>query len=65
MRGDKKQTPVAGIVKRGGKVVARALPDVTGASLLGLVKECVLPKSTIFTDELKGYEGIRHMPNMG
>jgi transposase len=65
MRGDKKLTPVAGIVKRGGKVVARAIPDVTGASLLGLVKECVLPKSMIFTDELKGYEGIRHMPNMG
>jgi transposase len=65
MRGDKKLTPVAGIVKRGGKVVARAVPDVSGASLLGMVRECVLPKTMIFTDEHKGYEGITHMPNMG
>lgn len=65
MRGDKKQTPVAGIVKRGGKVVARAVPDVRGCTLLGVVKEYVLPNSMIFTDELKAYEGIKHMPEMG
>src|SRR5437016_11358909 len=53
MRGDRTLTPVAGIVKRGGKVVARAIPDVKGSTLLGLVKEHILPASMIFTDELK------------
>ena len=61
MRGDKKQTPVAGIVKRGGKVVARAIPDVKGSTLLGMVKQHVLPDSMIFTDELNSYDGIKHM----
>jgi len=65
MRGDKKKTPVMGLVERGGKVVALALDDVTGATLLGNVRKYVLPKSTVFTDELKGYEGIKHMPQMG
>lgn len=62
MRGDKKLTPVAGIVKRGGKIVARAVEDVKGSTLLELVREHVLPKSMIFTDELKAYDGIKHMP---
>jgi transposase len=62
MRGDKTLTPVAGIVERKGRVVARALADVKGSTLLGMVKEYVIPKSMIFTDELKGYDGIKHMP---
>src|SRR6202161_3707070 len=63
MRGDKKKTPVVGIVERGGKgrVVAKATPDVSGATLLGMAREFVLPKSTIFTDELNGYDGIKHI----
>ena len=63
MRGDKKKTPVVGIVERGGKgrVVAKATPDVSGATLLGMAREFVLPKSTIFTDELNGYDGIQHI----
>jgi len=62
MRGDKTLTPVAGIVERKGRVVARALPDVKGSTLLGMVREYVMPQSMIFTDELKGYDGIKHMP---
>jgi transposase len=63
MRGDKKKTPVVGIVERGGKgrVVARTIPDVSGASLLSMAREFVLPESTIFTDELNGYDGIQHI----
>jgi transposase len=63
MRGDKKKSPVVGIVERGGKgrVVAKATPDVSGATLLGMAREFVLPKSTIFTDELNGYDGIQHI----
>jgi transposase-like protein len=61
MRGDKKKTPVVGIVQRGGKVVARVIPDVRGSSLLGLVRKHVVPGSVIYTDELGGYSGISTM----
>lgn len=60
MRGDKVKTPVVGIVERGGKgrVIAKATKDLTGASLTGMVREYVLPESTVFTDELPSYSGI-------
>src|SRR5271170_7810774 len=61
MRGDKKKTPVVGIVQRGGKVVARVIPDVRGSNLLGLVRKHVVPGSVIYTDELSGYSGIGTM----
>jgi transposase-like protein len=64
MRGDKKKTPVIGIVerKRGGRVVVKAATEVTGAVLTGMAKEFVLPASTIFTDELPAYNNIKHIP---
>ncbi|HTC47095.1 MAG TPA: IS1595 family transposase [Candidatus Aquilonibacter sp.] len=65
MAGDKVKTVVVGIVERRGKVKALVANDVKGSTLLGMVKEHVLPKSTVFTDELNAYHGIEHMPNMG
>ena len=64
-RGDKKKMCVVGIAERKGRVVARATLDAKGSTLLGIVKEKILPKSTIFTDELNAYDGIKHMPEMG
>jgi transposase len=55
MRGDKKKTPVIGIVERGGRVVAKVIPDVTGASITGLVKKHVAAGSTVYTDEYQSY----------
>jgi transposase-like protein len=48
-------------VERGGKgrVIAKATSDVSGATLLGMTREFVLPKSTIFTDEFCSYDGIK------
>ncbi len=65
MRGDKTKTPVMGLVERGGNIVALAVEDVKGSTLLGNVKKYILPNSTVFTDELRGYDGIKHMPEMG
>ena len=65
MVGDKVKTPVLGMVERGGKVVALAVADVKGSTLLGNIRERVLPASMIFTDELKAYEGIRHVRAKG
>lgn len=61
MRGDRKKTPVVAMVERKGRVVAKAASDVRSATLLGLVSEHILPASTIYTDELHGYDGIPHM----
>jgi len=64
-RGEQNKTVVMGIVERKGRVIARTVPDASGASLLPNVKEYVLPASTIFTDELPSYHGISHMKQMG
>jgi transposase-like protein len=62
MRGDKVKTPVVGIAERkGGRVFARATLDVTKQTLLNIVEEKILPKSTVFTDEYPSYEGIDRM----
>jgi transposase-like protein len=61
MRGDLKKTPVVAIVERHGKVVAKAIPDVSGATLLGAIRRHVLPGSVIYTDELPSYDGISTM----
>lgn len=61
MRGDKKKTPVIGIVQRKGLVIAKALKDVKGSTLLGNIRKHVTPGSTIYTDELPGYHGISTM----
>jgi len=51
-------------VERGGRVIARTASDVTAATLQGFVKECVLPKSTVFTDEFVSYTGLERIPGM-
>jgi transposase len=56
--GDTKKTPIVGIVERKGHVVARATRDVESVTLLKMVREYVLPRSTVYTDELKNYGGI-------
>jgi transposase len=52
---DKKVT-VVGMVERKGRVKAVVAADVKGSTLLGLVKEHVLPKSTVFTDDFASYD---------
>ncbi len=60
------QRVVVGMVERGGRVVARHVPDATSRSLMGEVKRYVLPETMIFTDELQAYvygvsnAGYRH-----
>jgi len=61
MRGDKKKTPIVAIVQRGGKVVARAVPDTTGKRLRKLIRKHVTPGSVIYTDEYYGYFRVSQM----
>jgi transposase len=62
--GDRKKTPVAAIVERKsgkGRIVAHVVDDVKGSTLLGMVRECVMPESTIYTDELCSHDGIKYV----
>ena len=58
-QGDKKKTPVVGIVERKGRVIAKATPNVNADTLTGLVQEHILPASTVFTDEFSGYDRLK------
>lgn len=61
MRGDKVKTPVVAIVQRKGKVIAKAIPDVSSASIMPLIRDHVIPGSVIYTDEYSVYHGIPFM----
>ena len=52
------KTPIVGIVERKGRVVAKTCKPVNAHKLMGMVKEHILPESTIYTDELAGYNYI-------
>jgi transposase-like protein len=56
-RGTKK-VPVLGMVERQGRVVAVTVPNVKKATLFPHVTERILPRSTIYTDELPTYKGL-------
>jgi transposase-like protein len=66
MVGDKQKIPVVGIVersteKRSGRVYAVTTPDTKKATVMEVIKEKVLPKSTVFTDDFCIYDDLdRH-----
>jgi transposase len=52
------KTPVVGMVQRKGQVRAYVAADVKADTLRGLIKEHVLPRTTVFTDDFKSYNGL-------
>jgi transposase len=59
MVGDRKgKTTVVGVVERKGRVRAMIAADVKADTLIGIVREHILPKSTVFTDEFASYDGL-------
>ncbi|MFZ0479051.1 MAG: IS1595 family transposase [Terriglobales bacterium] len=52
------KAPVVGMVQRKGQVRAFVAADVKADTLNGLIKEHVLPKSTVFTDTFRSYNGL-------
>jgi len=45
--------------KKVGRVRWRLIPDASGASLVGFLKDCVTPGTTVHTDDWNGYNGVR------
>jgi len=56
-RGTKK-IPVLVMVKRGDKVRARVIPNVTGKTMKAAIRDNVHVSSRIITDEYKSYRGV-------
>lgn len=65
MRGDKKKTPIVGVVERRGRAKAFTLENLKGSTLLSIAQEHILPESTVYTDELPAYDGLSYMPSYG
>ena len=60
-RGAVGKQPVWGAMERGGRVVARVVPDTTKRTLLPHVIERVMPRSTVYTDEAAAYDPLTGM----
>ena len=52
------KTAVVGAVQRGGKIRTQVVPNVRKTALIPLVVAHVMPESTVFTDEAKGYTNL-------
>src|SRR5437016_13364131 len=64
-RGEQYKIVGFGIAERKGRIIAKTVENASGATLLPTVREYVMPKSTVFTDELPSYHGIPHMQDQG
>jgi len=58
LSGDLRKTPVVGLVERKGRVRALVAADTKRDTMIGIVREHVMPKSTVFTDEHASYDGL-------
>jgi len=64
-RGAAGKVPVFGILKRGGKVYTKMIPDARRETLMGIIKARILPDSIVYTDGFGSYDvldvsGFRH-----
>lgn len=58
-------TTVVGLVERKGSVKAFTAENAKSGTLLPIIREHILPKTTVFTDELLSYQGIPHIRQRG
>ena len=56
-----KKTPVLAMTERGGKVVAKVIPDASAKSLLPEIQRHVEPGTQIYTDEWRGYASLHKL----
>jgi len=54
-RGATGKIPVFGLLKRGGKVYTRIIPDATSITLMPIIKRKVVQDSIVYSDCWKGY----------
>ncbi len=54
-RGAGGKIPVFGLLKRGGKVYTKIIPDASSATLMPIMQRKIVPDSTVYSDSWKGY----------
>src|SRR5665213_3484825 len=54
-RGAAGKVPVFGLLKRGGKVYAKVIPNVKGPTLKAIIDTKVVPDSIVYSDTLSSY----------
>ena len=57
-RGARGKTPVVGLLKRGGKVFTKVIPNCTRHELMPIIRGQIVKRSTIYTDGWKSYDGL-------
>src|SRR3984957_3051639 len=65
-RGAAGKVPVFGLLKRGGKVYARVIPDVKSRTLKPILERKIVPDSIVYSDTFGSYEvldvaGFKHL----
>jgi transposase len=54
-RGAAGKVPVFGILKRGGKVYTKVIPNVRSTTLMRIMEQKIVPDSIVYTDSLQSY----------
>ena len=54
-RGAGSKVPVFGLLKRGGRVYTKIIPDASGSTLIPIIESKVVPDSIVYSDCWKGY----------
>lgn len=57
-RGAGGKTPVFGLLKRGGKVYTKIIPDAKSETLMPIIQEKVIPDSIVYSDCWRGYNAL-------
>ena len=57
-RGAKGKVPVFGLLKRGGKVYTKIIPDASSATLMPIIERKIIPDSIVYTDCWRGYNAL-------
>ena len=57
-RGAAGKVPVFGLLKRGGRVYTKIIPDASSDTLMPIIKRKVVPDSIVYSDGWKGYNAL-------
>ena len=57
-RGAGGKVPVFGLLKRGGKVYTKIIPDASAETLVPIICEKVIPDSIVYSDYWRGYNAL-------
>ena len=57
-RGSAGKVPVFGLLKRGGKVFTKIIPDAKGGTLIPIIQDKVVPDSIVYSDCWRGYNAL-------